>query len=35
MIIRDCINTEIMHFYAKCFPKNAFLNLLWIPGMQI
>ena len=31
----DRINANIVHFYAKCFPRNAFLNLQCVPGTQI
>ena len=27
MKLRDCVNIKIVHFYANCFPKNAFSNL--------
>ena len=30
-IYRDCVNAKIMHFYAKCFPKNAFFKFVMCP----
>ena len=26
-ISRNHVNAKIMHFYTKCFPKNAFSNV--------
>ena len=30
-LYRDCINAKIMHFYTKCFPKNAFFEFVMRP----